>query len=80
MTDVPPSDTEGSHLWVCDVKRVACRGGTEPWCEGCPHQAKPENRAALREGSNPKGECPPGPSAEHEEPGHEVTRPKESGE
>jgi hypothetical protein len=25
--------------------------------------------AVLREGSNPKGECPPGPSAEHEEPG-----------
>jgi hypothetical protein len=35
---------------------------------------------ALREGSNPKGECPPGPSAEHEEPGREAARPKESGE
>lgn len=26
-------------------------------------------RTVPREGSNPKGECPPGPSAEHEEPG-----------
>jgi hypothetical protein len=32
---------------------------------------------ALREGSNPKGECPPGPSAEHEEPGRNDA-PKEN--
>ena len=31
--------------------------------------------AALREGSNPKGECPPGPSAEHEEPGRLADAP-----
>jgi hypothetical protein len=63
---ITPEKAEGCGILVnvSKFERVMLNGLTEE------ETAATASCAGLsREGSNPKGECPPGPSAEHEEPG-----------